>query len=129
MKGRTCPKEVTCSIAKTFHVLIFYLLKRKSRKVLRHLLLPFICSSHSHGVPPDLTIASVSRFQQPQKKPQWWSYTCTDGTLLLRTCALISWTLVMIFFWWPMSVTPSLWMSLNHRHTYKNRMKSYTHCL
>lgn len=46
-------------------------------------------------------------------------YTCTDGTLLLRTCALISWTLVMIFFWWPINVTPSLWMSLQDKRTEK----------
>lgn len=49
---------------------------------------------------------------QPSGNLRRRSYTCTDGTLLLRTCALISCTLVMIFFWWPISVTPSLWMSL-----------------
>lgn len=42
----------------------------------------------------------------------WSCYTCTEGTLLCSTCTLMSCTLVMIFFWWPIRVTPSLWMSL-----------------
>lgn len=123
MKGCICPKEVmfTCSLVKTFHVLFFNLLRKKSCKVLFF----FHLSAHliSHGVTLDLVEALDSRFQQPQKKTRGGSYTCTDGTLLLRTCALISWTLVMIFFWWPMSVTPSLWMSLHHMHRYKYRIK------
>lgn len=39
-------------------------------------------------------------------------YMCTDGTLWFSTWALITWTLVMIFFWWPINVTPNRCMSL-----------------
>lgn len=91
--------------------------KKKSRKVPKHLLLPCIYILFHlvpHGVPLDPVEAWVCRFQQ-EENLRGGSYTCTDGTLLLRTCTLITWTLVMIFFWWPISVTPSLWMSLCSR--------------
>lgn len=123
MKGRTCPKEVMCltrSTVKTFHILFFTLFGRKSLIKFPHIFLSR-SSDHLefHGVLLDLVAAWVSRFEA-ERNLAVVSYTCTDGTLLLRTCPLISWTLVMIFFWWPISVTPSRWISLHdtHKHTH-----------
>lgn len=84
--------------------------KRKSCAVLPcwiFLLFPFVEWLSLPGCP-----SRGFLYLGPGRNLRCRSYTCTDGTLLLRTCALISCTLVMIFFWWPISVTPSLWMSL-----------------
>lgn len=67
MKGRTCPKEVmfTCSIVKTFHVLFFSFLRKKSCEVLAYFLLLFIILNSTESL-LDLIEAWVSRFQQKE---------------------------------------------------------------